>query len=259
MPSRLLLVLKHSCLFLATLVAFIAMPAQGEGQLPEENVFEFNISPNGYPPYLIVDGEKPAGIMWDVVELIIPRLGYRLQPRQIPRKRVDPMLTDGYIDATPRAIQWTREPEKFLFTDPIVHVEEVFFFPKDSDLEFHKTEDLIGKTIVTPLGYVYPTLEPYFRKGRIHRFDVAHERNMFRYLLDSNRFDAALTDRLVGQWILKTEGVSGHFHNSAKPISRYGFRLMLRPDWTDFADSFNRELASIRESGELDAILARYR
>ena len=34
---------------------------------------------------------------------------------------------------------------------------------------------------------------------------------------------------------------------------------MLRPDWTDFAESFNRELELIRENGELDAILANYR
>ncbi|HBM48929.1 MAG TPA: amino acid ABC transporter substrate-binding protein, partial [Marinobacter sp.] len=98
-------------------------------------VFHFNVSPNGYPPYLIVQDSEPAGIMWDVVELIVPRLGYQVEPRKIPRKRVDQMLEDGYIDGTPRAIEWTEEPEKFLFTDPVVNVEEVFFFPEVSDLD----------------------------------------------------------------------------------------------------------------------------
>lgn len=246
---------KHDLLFSAILIALIGLPTPGQAQ----QVFKFNISPDGYPPYLIVDGEEPAGIMWDVVELIVPRLGYEVQAHQIPRKRVNHMLAEGYIDATPRAIQWTREPEKFLFTDPIVHVEEVFFFHEHSNLEFQGIEDLAGKTIVTPLGYVYPVLEPYFNEGRINRFEVSHDRDMFRFLLHSKRFDAALADRLVGQWILKDEGIADHFRSSGKSITRYGFRLMLRPESGQFADAFNRELANIRENGALDAILARYR
>jgi len=259
MPSRPLTTLKRLSLLVVALTTLLSLPAQGEDRQKGQNVFEFNISPNGYPPYLIVDGKEPAGIMWDVVELIAPRLGYEVKAHRIPRKRVDQMLTEGYIDGTPRAIQWTSEPENFLFTDPIVHVEEVFFFPEHSDLEFQSIEDLTGKTIVTPLGYVYPTLEPYFSEGRVNRFDVSQDRNMFRYLLHSKRFDAALTDRLVGRWILKTEGLDEHFRSSGKSVSQYGFRLMLRPDWTEFAQAFNKELATIRKNGELDAILARYR
>lgn len=259
MSSRPLTALNRLWLLAIVLMTFLALPAQGQDQRKEQKVFELNISPNGYPPYLIVDGEEPAGIMWDVMKLIIPRMGYEVQAHKIPRKRVDQMLADGYIDGTPRAIQWTSEPEKFLFTDPVIHVEEVFFFPEHSKLEFQSIEDLKGKTIVAPLGYVYPTLGPYFNDGRINRFDVSNDRNMFRYLLHSKRFDAALADRLVGRWILKTEGIDERIRSSGKSVSRYGFRLMLRPDWTEFAEAFNKELATIRENGELDAILARYR
>ncbi len=234
-----------------------SMTAHGEEAGP--GVFYFNVSPNGYPPYLIVENPEPAGIMWDVVELIVPRLGYRVEARKIPRKRVDQMLEEGYIDGTPRAIEWTEEPEKFLFTDPVVHVEEVFFFPNESDLDYQHPSDLFGKTVVTHLGYLYPTLAPYFEDRRIKRFDVSRDRDMFRFLRHGDRFDTALADRLVGQWILRNEGMADEFRSSGRAISQYGFRLMLRPDWTDFADSFNQELELVRENGELDAILANYR
>jgi len=248
-----------TCLFVVVAQAGFAFPALSQAQETTQKVFEFNISPSGYPPYLIVDNDEPEGIMWDVVALIVPRLGYDVQPRQIPRKRVDNLLAKGYLDGTPRAIEWTREPENFLFTDPIVHVEEVFFFPETSDLEFRRIEDLVDKTIVTPLGYIYPALEPYFDSGKIHRFEVSNERNMFRHLLHSEAFDAALADRLAGRWLLREEAMADHFRYSKKSISRYGFRLMLRPDWQAFAKAFNQELVKIRENGELDAILARYR
>lgn len=247
---------KRFSLALAASMALLALPAAGHEQ---PQIFEFNISPNGYPPYLVVDGDAPAGIMWDVVALIVPRLGYDVQPRQIPRKRVDRMLAGGYLDGTPRAIEWTREPEKFLFTDPIVYVEEVFFFPETSELQFEQIEDLTGKTIVTPLGYVYPALEPYFQEGQINRFEASNERNMFRYLLHSEQFDAALADRLVGRWFLKNKGLIDQFRCSEQSISRFGFRVMVRPDWTDFVEAFNQELAAIRENGELAAIFAKYR
>lgn len=225
----------------------------------EPQTLRFNISPNGYPPYLIVSDQGPSGIMWEVMNLIAPRLGFNVDPVKIPRKRVDPMLADGYIDATPRTIEWTENPGDYLFTDPVVSVEEVFFFPKASELSYEHPTDLYGKIIVAHLGYVYPVLEPYFSDRRIRRFDVSRDRDLFTFVLHGDQFHAALADRLAGQWILKNEGLSDQFRTSSESISQFGFRFMLRKDCSEFADAFNKELVKIRENGELDAILSKYR
>lgn len=225
----------------------------------EERVFRFNISPNGYPPYLIVDQNQPSGIMWDVVSVVAKRLGYRVIAERIPRKRVDQMLLEGYIDGTPRAREWADNPEQFLFTDPVVDIEEVFFAPAQLDFSYESPDDLVSKTIVTHLGYRYPLLEPYFEEGRVRRFDVSRDKDMFTFVLHGDRFDAAVADRLVGKWILRNEGLRQQFDITSKGISNYGFRLMLRKDWHSFANQFNAELAEMRENGELDAILANYR
>ncbi|MDO6442020.1 ABC transporter substrate-binding protein [Marinobacter sp. 2_MG-2023] len=222
-------------------------------------IFHFNISPNGYPPYMIVDQEAPSGIMWDVVSLISERIGYETVARKIPRKRVDQMLLDGYIDGTPRAIEWTHEPKNFLFTDPVVHIQEVFFTPKHKGETYHSPEDLFSKTVVAPLGYLYPELEPYFESGAIKRFDVPGEKDMFNFLLHGDRFDAAVADVLVGKWILRNEGLREHFTVSSGSLNSYGFRIMLRKENHSFVKDFNAELTRMRENGELDAILANYR
>ena len=223
------------------------------------STFVFNVSPNGYPPYMIVDGEQEYGIMLDVLRRIAPRIGYQVETRKIPRKRVDQMLLDDYIDGTPRAIEWTEEPEQFLLTDPIVQVEEVFFFPEGSTLDYRKPRDLFGKTLVTHLGYQYPALEPHLSAGDITRFDVARDEDMFRYLMHGDRFHAAVADRLVGKWILRNQNAAGTFRTSSSAISEYGFRIMVRPEATGFVEAFNRELTKLRDSGELDTILAYYR
>jgi len=227
--------------------------------LPELPTLRFNVSPNGYPPYLIVDQKQPSGIVWDIMDRISSRLGYRLVARKVPRKRVDQMLLDGFIDATSRAREWTEKPEQFLFTDPVVQVEEVLFVPSDAPFEFRQVEDLFSRTLITHLGYYYPELEPYFRSHDIRRFDVSRDRDMFTYLRYGREFDAVIADRLVGQWILRKEGLQEQFRISGKPLSRHGLRIMLRRDWQAFVLAFNRELARLRENGELDAILANYR
>lgn len=225
----------------------------------DQKVFRFNISPNGYPPYMIVGQDGPSGIMWDVVSLISERLGYQIIAKKIPRKRVDQMLLDGYIDGTSRAEEWTHEPAKFLFTEPVVNIQEVFFTPKKVGVTYHSPEELFSKTVVTHLGYLYPDLQPYFESGTITRFDVSQDRDMFNFLLHGDRFDAAVADLLVGRWILKKEGLQDQFTASAGEMNSYGFRVMLSKEWQPFANKFNAELARIRENGELDAILANYR
>ncbi|HEY9121301.1 MAG TPA: ABC transporter substrate-binding protein, partial [Marinobacter sp.] len=224
-----------------------------------ERVVRFNVSPNGYPPYLINEGGKHSGIIWDVVTAIAGRLDYEVIPEEIPRKRVDQMLKEGYIDATTRAREWTENPDEFTFTDPVVDIEEVLFVPKDSDLEFEALEDLFSYTLVTHLGYHYPVLEPYFLSGKIGRFDVSRDKDMFHYVLHGEDMDAAVADQLVGMWILRNENMQGKFRTTSTKLSQFGFRLMLRKDCEGFAESFNRELEAMKENGELEKILSNYR
>lgn len=246
-------------LIISSLFGTSAVATEDSAPEDKERVFRFNVSPNGYPPYLINEDGKQSGIMWDVVTVIAGRLDYQVIPEEIPRKRVDPMLLEGYIDGTTRAKEWTDNPDDFTFTDPVVNIEEVLFVPKDSKLVFEVPEDLFSRTLVTHLGYHYPVLDPHFQSGRIKRFDVSRDRDMFRYVLHGDEMDAAVADRLVGKWILRNEGIRDEFRTTSTKLSEYGFRLMLRKDWADFAQSFNRELRKMRKNGELDEILANYR
>ncbi len=95
--------------------------------------------------------------------------------------------------------------------------------------------------------------------GELQRFDVSEDSDMFDYLLHGRRFDAAVADRLLGQWIIRQENLQGKVRYTTNNISDYGFRLMLRPEWQPFVDQFNEELADLRASGKLEHILSSYR
>lgn len=259
--------LRHFQVFVTAITVLLATAAwsgehpAADNDSPEiDEVLRLNVSPNGYPPYLITDEDNMSGIIWDVVSHIASQLNYQVAPIKVPRKRVDELVLKGYVDATSRAIEWTKEPERFLFTDPIVHVEEVFFYPANSDFRFQSPMDLEAKTIVTHLGYQYPSLRQVFDYGIAERFDVNDDVDMFRYLLDSDRFDAAIADRLVGQWIIRNHpSMEGMLRATDSSLSNYGFRLMVRRELDGFVKDFNEKLAELKASGELDRILAAYR
>ncbi|WP_148862494.1 substrate-binding periplasmic protein [Marinobacter fonticola] len=226
----------------------------------EAPVFRLNVSPEGYPPYTIVDGEETSGIIWDVAKRITERLGYRLEAYKIPRKRVDDMLLDDFIDATARAREWTDRPERFVFTDPIVRVREVFFALGEEKFVYDRPEDIAGRTVVTHLGYKYPYLREMFESKRAHRFDVPKDKDLFSYLLHGDdNFDLAISDMLVGQWLIRQNGWRGQFSVSDNALTDLGLRLMLRPDMDAFADKFNAELTAMKSNGDLDRIMDAYR
>ena len=263
--SEICVLMIFALVFLALGTVVSAEETSGDPvqKLPEgpdtSRVFRLNVAPNGYPPYIIhSESGTYSGIIWDTVSEIGERLGYSTVAHQIPRKRVDRMLQDGYIDGTARAIEWTPEPERFLFTQPITRIREVFFTTADSQLAIKGLDDIEGLTIVTHLGYHYPVLQPLFESGRARRFDVTKDQDLLRFILDGMQFDAAIADESVGKWVMQQHGWSDRIKASEWAISDYGYRLMLRENWTEFAEAFNRELDRMKDSGELQRIHDRY-
>lgn len=243
-------------LVLLTLLLMLGTTARAETR----PVLNLNLSPNGYPPYLMFDESgNPGGLAFDTVSRIAGKLGYQITVHQIPRKRADSFLLDGRIDATLRAREWAKEAKKFLFTDAIIDIQEVFFTRSDFTLEFSGLSDLPAMHVVTPLGYYYPELDDLFNRGHLQRFEVPHDHDIFMYLLHNPGFDAVIADLTVGQWIIRQNNWKQYFRHSRNHISRYGYRVMLRPDWTEFAEAFNQELSLMKASGELEEIFDNYR
>lgn len=220
----------------------------------------FNISPKGYPPFMIIypDGSH-GGIIWDLLTLVANRHGYEVEALEVPRKRVDGFILEGRLDATARAIEWTKAPEKFAFTEPLIQVEEVFFKRINTPFDFTDTKALTGKTIITHLGYEYPALAPIFHGGGVNRFDVQHDVEMLHHLLVSDQFDLAVAVREVGLWHIREQGWKGELDYIPQPLSQQGYRLMFRKDQQAFVELFNLELTKLRASGEWKAIVERYR
>jgi len=223
------------------------------------DIITMNISPSGYPPYMIKAEQGPAkGIMVEVLNYIADKHGYQLQTVGIPKKRVAMTLLAGSIDATATAREWIAQPDQYVFSDVIVVVKDVLFSPKKRPVKFEKVDDLLGKTLGTHLGYNYPMLDEYFADRRINKTEANTELAMLQMTL-RKRNDATIVTDLVGQWIIKNNpAMQDKFVISSKTLNSFDYRLMFNKKWQSFVQVFNRELGAMRVNGELDRILDQY-
>ena len=198
----------------------------------------------------------------DIVRDIVTRKGFAIKIRHYPEKRAHKRLEQGKIDAWPDAKEWSATPERFLWTDPMVESEDRLIYRENNPVVFNRIEDLFGKAIGTHLGYYYPRLERHFEKGSIVRADTHGEAAM-RKMLFLGRTDAAIINKLVALWVIKSNRdlQQANFTFSKQMVGCAGYRIMFtrKHNWAPFINDFNTDLDAMKQNGRLDQILSRYR
>lgn len=226
-----------------------------------EKQIVFSIPPDGYPPYLI---DRNSGILVDVLQIIAGKNGYSVIVVKIfPEIREQKMHQNRKVDVRANSKEWTENPDDFIFTDPIVEHEDVLIYLKLKPIQFGQIDDLLGKTIGTMLGYTYPFFEAHFADPNmpIERHDVTSRESMLEMLL-VKRVDCAIINKLVALWTIKqNKKYQGQFDFSGASVGSVGYRLVFLKSakWRFFVDSFNDELAIMKQNGELEEIIGNYR
>jgi len=228
---------------------------------PENKEIIVGFNNVAWPPYLVEEPNgKIHGIMIDVMKAIASKHGFSVKITPLPEKRAIRGIAGGDIDAYSKAKEWVKNPDLYLWTDPVVDSTDVLIFPKDRPVAFETPDDLKGKKIGAILGYRYPLLDPYFADGRIKRDDVKKDSLMLAKLL-KGRDDAAIINKHVALWVIRQNPeFKGKFAFSEKPGGKAGCRFMFTPkrNWGPFIETFNKELAAMKTDGRLDAIVGKY-
>lgn len=215
--------------------------------------------PGGFPPFIIVaPGQPTSGIVVDVLQEIAALQGYQVRHTDAPKKRVEQMILDGQLDASPRALEWGGDPRVFVFTDSVIRIRDLVFSRRQAPLRYRSPDDLLGKSLGTHLGYVYPQLTPYFDSKKILRADAGTEKSML-LMLQAGRTDALVMNELVALWLIKTENLQDQFSAADTELDGHEYRLMFGPQWSEFVAHFNRELARMKRDGRLARVIGKYR
>ncbi|MFE8070334.1 transporter substrate-binding domain-containing protein [Marinobacteraceae bacterium S3BR75-40.1] len=221
---------------------------------------KFNIAPGGYPPYTLEQSvDDHRGLLFDVVKAFADHEGLRLEVTEIPSKRVENFLLTGHIHASPHAIEWTRNPQRFLFSKPIVWTHDVLIRRADRPLNVSRVADLTDMTVVTQLGFSYPKLDDQVAAGKLQRLDVQHEQEVLSRVLHGYDIGGGILDVRVARWLIREHHEEGNVLLYDLDFPRTAFRIKFGPQWQERVEAFNRDLDAMRQSGRLQELIDYYR
>lgn len=213
---------------------------------------------NAEPYALVRDGKLVGGLIKDLMDTVGKEFGIEVQYKEVQRKHVDEYLREGKVHiivlSNPK---WLHSSELLYWSEPLIPETNIFVTLKESPIDIHEYEDLRGKKLGTILGYRYPSLEGYFASKTILRNDARSLEQNFMTLM-AGRIDALVDSNILINHIIKANRLKNVVVISKKLVSSHWLSSALSPRAPITIQQLNLAYRSIRQHGELDAIMASY-
>ncbi|MCY1412766.1 Bacterial extracellular solute-binding protein, family 3 [compost metagenome] len=236
-------------LLTALLFTCLSFTAQGE---------KLRIVTEPWPPYVYLENGKPKGLDYEATALVFQRLGIDVEWQFLPWKRCLAMLEQGQADGALDIFQTPERDSQLFYPDePLSEVEFVLFYANARPHSFQSLDDLKGLTVGTSAGYTYSEA---FRTSSTFKREPgpSHEANFGKLL--KGRIDLFITDRRVGQHVIKNLGLENRISEIPVVISRQKQYLAVRRNvgMDLLAQRFAAELKRFKREPAYAQLSARY-
>ncbi len=250
--------LKQAALSTRNLVCAFAL-AMSFNAIASEKPLVVALPDAGYPPYVIVNESKVTGILVESIKRASQNAGITMEFQFLPEKRSLMALQECSVDARMESALYSDAPDEYLWSHPIIEIEDVLIANNEDYHHIEDIEDLVGHELIAHIGYSYPALQSYFDSGTIIRSDRYNEREMLRSLLrpspDSRRL--AVMDRNVATTLFNNDN---QLRDNLRFIELQLGKAPLQFQFCDNAENAKRaalldeQLTLLKESGELLSI-----
>lgn len=199
-----------------------------------------------------------TGLIVDFERAIARQLRVPLLQIVAPRKRVEQMLDNGkghvlcYYDPA-----WLQHAGRYQWSDVLLSNSDILVARAGVPLP-GSIAGLQSGRIGTVLGYVYPELSDLNGNPLIVRDDAPDDVTNFHKLL-AGRTDYLLTHSLFLDYMLRRYPQHAAKLGGQLILRRFDTRCALARQTPVSLAQFNAALAKLRQNGEYQAILARYR
>ncbi|WLQ13156.1 transporter substrate-binding domain-containing protein [Hahella aquimaris] len=194
--------MRLSVLVLSGLLALLAQPSAAETSLVLASQEDFT-------PYEWRDGDQIKGLDVDIVKEMARRLGWNVEIKLYPWKRVLHEVAAGAIDGGFSAFRTPEREEYAIFLDPPIHLSTycVFVNP-ERPIVFYSLEDLDGKVLGKNLGFsINPEFDHAQKRGRFEVVEKSMSHNL--RLLAAQRIDAVIGNELEVDYMARELGLDG--------------------------------------------------
>lgn len=237
--------------FLVVALLLIGAPA-----FAAERALRFSVSESWAMPLMRYEqGQAAGGILYDLHTRLAEKVGRRAEQPVLPRQRVQQLLERGEIDVRCYVNPtWLKESHyQYIWSLPFM-VQRDLLVARSGETALPGSHS--GERIGTVLGFIYPTLEPQIASGLVQR-DDARTQELVLEKLAAGRYRFAVSNQLTLDWYNRQ-----HAQQRLRPLGELAADLiscLVRDEPDVPTHQLLRAMVQMKQDGEFDAILARYR
>ena len=201
----------------AALLTCLSLAAYGE---------KLRIVTEPWAPYVYEENGVMQGLDYETTVIVFQRLGVDVQWQFLPWKRCLAMLEQGQADGALDIFHSQARDALLLYpSEPLSDVEFVLFYANERPHHAQGLDDLRGLTVGTSPGYLYGS--GFSDSTSFDREPgPSHEANFGKLML--GRIDLLITDRRVGQHVIKALGLEGKVSQAPAVVSHQQQFLAVR-------------------------------
>lgn len=224
----------------------------------QERPLRFSITESwGMPMILIENGQATGGILYDLQTRLAQKVGRRAEMLVMPRLRVQSMMLRGDLDVrcntNPKWMQTAYH--QYIWSVPFMQQRDLIVGPANAPAR--DLAQLHGERLGTVLGFRYPSLDALLDEGLLVR-DDGRTQEMVLEKLQAGRYRYAVSSQLALDWYNRSLPPRQRLREVAE-IASDPLSCVVRDAPDVPTQQLLRALVQMKQDGEFDAILARYR
>lgn len=215
-------------------------------------VLKYNLGTSGSSvPYENAVDEKRAGILVEILPLIMQRAGIKTEKVMLSTKRAMIAFNTGKLDFDFFSQSWLPPDApvgNFSFSDAILTVKEYFITLPENQEKYADVNVIYGNPVGTISGYVY------FDEDQFERLDFDSESSLL-LALGRKRIDVIIMEEASSRyWSSKYD-----IDIALGPIHTQGeLALRVHNRHKDKLPRINEAIAHLKATGQIQAILKKY-
>lgn len=204
-----------------------------------------------FPPYEFYEGDKVVGIDADIAAAVAEEMGMELKIEDMAFDSIITAVSSGKADMGAAGMTITEDRlENVDFTDTYAKATQVIIVKEDSKIA--GPDDLSGKKIGVQLGTTGDLYADDIEGAEVERYNKGFEAVQS---LQQTKIDAVIIDGEPAKEFVK-EADDLKILDEAFTEEEYAIAVKKGND--ELKDNINKALKSLKESGKLDEIVAKY-
>lgn len=204
-----------------------------------------------FPPYEFHEGDDVVGIDADIARAIGEEMGMEVKIEDMAFDSIIPAVTSGKADFGAAGMTVTEDRKKNVdFTDTYATATQVIIVKEGSDIA--GPDDLTGKKIGVQLGTTGDIYADDIEDAKVERYNKGFEAVQ---ALTQDKIDAVVIDgEPAKEFVAEADGLK----ILDESFTEEEYAIAVAKDNDDLLKKMNEALASLKESGKIDEIVAKY-